>query len=82
MIGLIILLSTRRKKAFEGEVFCRYMIWYGIGRAVIEGLRADSLYLGSFRVSQLLSVCIVFLAVVVIAYKRKKLKKHLTNEEI
>ena len=32
-----------------------YLAWYGLGRVWIEGLRTDSLYLGSFRVSQLLA---------------------------
>lgn len=75
--GLIIISATRRKKAFEGEIFCRYMMWYGIGRAMIEGLRVDSLYLGVFRVSQILSVCLVVAAIGIVVCKRKKLKKTL-----
>ena len=33
-----------------------YAVWYGLGRAWIEGLRTDSLYWGNLRVSQILAV--------------------------
>ena len=33
-----------------------YIIWYGVGRFMIESLRTDSLYLGTMRVSQLVAV--------------------------
>ena len=71
VIGFCLLFFTRRKKAFEGEIFCRYMIWYGAGRTIIEGLRADSLYIGPLRVSQVLSVCLVIAGIAIICYKRK-----------
>jgi phosphatidylglycerol:prolipoprotein diacylglycerol transferase len=32
------------------------VVWYGLGRAWIEGLRTDSLYWGTVRVSQILAV--------------------------
>ncbi len=74
-LGIVALLIYKRKKVFNGEVFCGYMVWYGIGRAMIEGLRADSLYLGPLRVSQVLSVCLVFVGIAIVVYNRKKLKK-------
>ena len=44
-----------------------YITWYGVGRAFIEGLRVDSLYIGPFRVSQLLAAvsCIAAVALLV-----------------
>ena len=50
-------LSKNRK--FGGQVFFAYMISYGLIRSVIEGLRTDSLMMGNFRVSQVLSVIFV-----------------------
>ena len=46
-----------KKRKFDGEVFLLYVAWYGLGRAWIEGLRTDSLYLfgTGIRVSQLLA---------------------------
>ena len=36
-----------------------YFILYGIGRAWIEALRGDSLYIGAIKVSQLLSILLI-----------------------
>ena len=45
LIGLaIILFVFYRKKKFDGEIFCLYIGWYGIGRFVIEQIRVDSSY--------------------------------------
>lgn len=78
-IGVFILCIYKKKKVFQGEIFCGYMVWYGFGRMLIEGLRADSLYWGTIRVSQLLSAVIVLSGIFLIIKNRKK---HLTNEEI
>jgi phosphatidylglycerol:prolipoprotein diacylglycerol transferase len=40
-----------------------YIAWYGIGRAYIEGLRTDSLMLYNYRISQLLSLILVVIAI-------------------
>ena len=45
-----------------------YLIWYGIGRTIIEGLRADSLYIAgtSIRVSQALSVGLIIIGLIIL----------------
>ena len=46
----------------DGQICLGYVAWYGLGRMFIEGLRTDSLYIGStgIRVSQLLAaLCFV-----------------------
>ncbi len=75
VLGLILLLIYKKRKKFEGELFSLYMIWYGLGRMLIEGLRADSLYIGSIRVSQLLSLLILISGIVIIVINRVKIKK-------
>ncbi len=54
----------------EGNVFWFYLLLYGIGRLVIEGLRTDSLYLGDsdVRVSQWLSGVLVVVSVFMLLY--------------
>jgi len=49
--------TKKHKRHFKGETALLYILWYGLGRAWIEGLRTDSLYIGSsdIRVSQLLA---------------------------
>ena len=60
LIGFVFLLIFLRKgrRKYDGQLALIYFFWYGLGRAWIEGLRTDSLYLGStnIRVSQLLSI--------------------------
>ena len=59
LAGLLILhfWTKKGKRKFDGQVFLLYVLWYGVGRFFIEGLRSDSLYLGGtgIRVSQLLA---------------------------
>ncbi len=50
---------TRKKRGFEGRAASLYMVGYGIGRFFIEGLRADSLWLGNLRISQVFSLVLV-----------------------
>lgn len=63
LLGFLFLirLKERFRQKGRGYVFLWYLIWYGLGRMVIEGLRTDSLMLGQFRISQLLSMALVIL---------------------
>lgn len=72
VIGFILLMLLRRKKNFlrRGEAGLGYGVWYGFGRFFIEGLRTDSLYMGPFRVSQLLSLVIFIVCIGWILYRR------------
>lgn len=65
--------SKRRK--FAGEIFLLYTAFYGLGRGLIEGLRTDSLYVGSLRISQLVGILSFFVAGAAIIYIRTRLKK-------
>lgn len=54
-VGVVLLLIYKRRKRCDGQLFAAYLVWYGVGRVLIEGLRTDSLYIGAFRVSQLVA---------------------------
>lgn len=60
---LIFLLITAPKKKFTGQIFWEYLLFYGIGRFWIEGLRTDSLLLWgtNIAVSQALSAGLALL---------------------
>ncbi len=77
--GFVILhfLSKKLKNRYDGQIFAMYIAWYGLGRFLIEGLRADSLYLFNtgLRVSQMLALCSCFAAVAFLVYKAMKNKK-------
>ena len=79
-VGFIALHFLSKKRQYDGQIALGYLAWYGLGRALIEGLRTDSLYifkesLGEvLRVSQLIAVvsCLVGVAVLVIkAFKKQ-----------
>jgi phosphatidylglycerol:prolipoprotein diacylglycerol transferase len=74
---LIILILYTKHKKFDGEIMLLYLAGYGLGRAWMEGLRTDQLFLWGtpIAVSQLLSAAIVIVAVVLLVVKRTKLKK-------
>lgn len=72
-ILMILLYKVNFKR--NGMVASYYLILYGIGRMFIEGLRTDSLYLGSIRISQLLSVLFIILGLAIILYNTLTKKK-------
>ena len=58
--GFVFICLIYRKKKFNGQMALTYFAWYGFGRFFIEGLRTDSLYVGPFRISQVVGlVCFV-----------------------
>lgn len=77
IIGFIIILIIREiTKRKKGMVTYTYFIWYGIGRFFIESLRTDSLYLGSIKISQLVSIILIIIGIIgIIINIKKEVKK-------
>ncbi|MBP8855464.1 MAG: prolipoprotein diacylglyceryl transferase [Oscillospiraceae bacterium] len=74
LIGFLLLLAYHKRRRFDGEIMLFYVMWYGLGRFVIEGLRTDSLmtdFLG-LRTSQLVAAVSVLAAFGLWVYLRKK----------
>lgn len=71
ILGFLVLLRLRKRcyEAGYGFVLLCYLLWYALGRMVIEGLRTDSLMLGSLRVSQVLSVALIAIAGFLLLYR-------------
>lgn len=78
LLGFLLMQWVIKHRKFDGECFLFYIGWYGAGRMIIEGLRTDSLIIGStgIRVSQLVAVCAVIAAVCIWLLVRNKLKKN------
>lgn len=74
---LVLMLIFRRKKKFDGEVFLWYLTGYGIGRAIIEGMRTDQLIMPvtGWPVSQALSLLLAIVSVAIVVTKRVKISK-------
>lgn len=75
LLGFILLhIFSRKFRRYDGQVFLLYLIWYGVGRFFIEGLRTDSLLTPYFpiRVSQLVAAVSVAAAVVLLVVFRRR----------
>ncbi|EIT87005.1 prolipoprotein diacylglyceryl transferase [Fictibacillus macauensis ZFHKF-1] len=72
LVGFILLLLLRKANLRRGEMFFSYLIWYSIGRFVVEGMRTDSLMIGStLRVAQFVSLALIVGSIIVVLYRRK-----------
>ena len=62
------------KRRYDGQMSLLYLFFYGLGRAWIEGLRTDSLYIGhtGIRVSQALSLALVLFAGALLLWERRR----------
>ena len=87
-LGFVILHFLSKKREYDGQIALGYVVWYGLGRAFIEGLRTDSLYIPgtALRVSQLLAAGSCLTAAAVLAYfmlkpPAKKLFVHRVAED-
>lgn len=68
LLGFVLINIFYKKKKFNGQILCAYLAWYGFGRMFIEGLRTDSLYVGSFRISQVVGfLCFVVFGIILVA---------------
>ena len=74
LLGFLLILILRRKPQFlrQGEITAFYLIWYGFGRMIIEGMRTDSLMFAGLRVSQWLSMILILVGLAIIIYQRRK----------
>lgn len=75
LLLFIILMLIRKKRKFGGQLLYSYLIIYGIGRAIIENFRADSLYLSNIRISQIFSVFLVALSITLYYFGEKCRRK-------
>lgn len=73
-IGFIILLVVGKLNNKTGILFSTYLIWYGIGRFLIESLRQDSLFLGNIKVAQLVSLIYIIVGIITLIKLRKERK--------
>lgn len=74
LVSFALLMAFRKRMTRRGDVFLWYLLLYGAGRAVVEGLRLDSLMFmnSAIRVSQWLSF--LFMAAVLVVFAHRMLK--------
>ena len=74
LLGFVVICILRRRPKLlkQGEITAFYLIWYGCGRLLIEGLRTDSLMFLGVRVSQWLSGILILVGIIMVVLRRRK----------
>ncbi|VHF22990.1 prolipoprotein diacylglyceryl transferase [Streptococcus pyogenes] len=74
LLGFVIIMMWRRKpkSLLDGEIFAFYLIWYGSGRLVIEGMRTDSLMFLGIRISQYVSALLIIIGLIFVIKRRRQ----------
>lgn len=86
LLGALLLhiFSHTKMRKYHGQMALIYMVWYGLERTFVEGLRTDSLYIPNteLRVSQILSavIAVTGLVILIVLYK-KNYEKLVTYED-
>ena len=76
LLGFVIINALYKKKKFDGQILLMYIAWYGFGRMLIEGLRTDSLYVGVFRISQLIGFLCFLVGTTLLIINFLRIRKH------
>lgn len=81
---LVFMLWYRRHKKFRGEMWLLYLGGYGLGRAWIEGIRTDTLFIPhtTIAVSQVLAVVLFVIAVIADIVIRIRLRRVAQTEDL
>lgn len=76
LLGFVLLAIFAKKiRKFVGQIFLMYLGWYGLERFFIEGLRTDSLMIGTMRVSQVLAAICFISSVILLVVILNKVKR-------
>lgn len=75
IIFAILLLFILKRKQANGSILCMYLCFYGFIRCIIEQFRGDSLYFFGMKVSQLLSIGLMILGIILLIIINTKSKK-------
>ena len=81
LIGFVIINAFYKKKRYNGQIFLMYITWYGFGRMLVEGLRTDSLMVGSFRISQVLGFACFIVGTALLIYFGVKYRNNKSDVE-
>ena len=76
---LLIIFLYRKHKKFDGELFCIYLMGYGMGRFLIESLRVDQLQIGhtGIAATQVVCICIFIGGLIGIIMGRRRKRQEL-----
>jgi phosphatidylglycerol:prolipoprotein diacylglycerol transferase len=75
LAGFLLIFFFTKRRRFDGQLTLMYLGWYGLGRFFIEGLRTDSLLLGTIRISQLLALLCFLASVLTLVFILSKIRR-------
>jgi phosphatidylglycerol:prolipoprotein diacylglycerol transferase len=80
---LILLLIYLKHKRFDGEIALLYFAGYGIGRALIESIRTDQLYITgtTIPVSMMLGIVMASASIIAIICIRASIRKKASDKK-
>lgn len=73
---VLIVISRKVLTLKKGGLFYIYLLLYSVGRFFIEGLRTDSLMIGSLRVAQMISLILIFICSLLLLLPSKNIDKY------
>lgn len=71
LVFFVLLWLIRQAWVRRGEIALSYLMFYSVGRVVVEGFRTDSLMLGPLRMAQVMSLVLFTGALLILLYRRK-----------
>ena len=71
LLGVALLLYLRKLNLRQGEIFMTYVIWYSVGRFIIEYMRTDQLLFLGIPTAMILSAALIIGALVLLFYRRQ-----------
>ena len=76
IVAFLLIFERRKKTRSTGDMFLWYVLLYAFGRALIEGLRTDSLMVAGLRASQLVAAALFAVAggMLLMRERRRKLR--------
>ena len=77
LVFFVLLWLARQAWVRRGEIALGYLMFYSMGRVVVEGFRTDSLMLGPLRMAQVMSLVLFVGALLILLYRRKTGKAEL-----
>ena len=83
VLAVLIWVTIKGKKKFDGEIFLLYLLLYGAGRFWIEGLRTDQLliWVTHIAVSQVLAAILAVVSAILIIVMRRVCRKRMDKGE-
>ncbi len=75
VIGFVLLMWVGRKyasKLFDGDITSLYLVWYPVGRILVEMLRPDAWIISGIPTAQIVSIILILVGLGLMYYRRQR----------